>query len=184
MTSTFGTGDNTDKAKALLAEAGVKTPVTVRFLYDNTNPRRVQEYQLITEAAEKAGFKMDDKGNKDWGALLQKTSGYDACLFGWQSTSTGVTEMDANYRTKGTNNFYGYSSKTVDGLLDQMQTELDVAKQKDINLQIEQELVKDAFSITIFQFPQPTAVSNQLTGVSSIPLAPTYFWNFWEWKLA
>ena len=60
----------------------------------------------------------------------------------------------------------------------------DVAKQKDINLLIEQELVKDAFSITIFQFPQPTAVSNQLTGVSSIPLAPTYFWNFWEWKLA
>ena len=72
MSSTFGTGDDIAKAKALLAEAGVKTPVTVRFLYDSTNPRRVQEFQLITEAAEKAGFKMDDKGNKDWGALLHE----------------------------------------------------------------------------------------------------------------
>ena len=184
MDSTFGTGENSDKAKSLLADAGVKTPVTVRFLYDNTNPRRVQEFQLIKESAEKAGFKMDDKGNKDWGALLQKTNGYDASLFGWQSTSTGVTELDANYRTKGTNNFYGYSSKTVDGLLDQLQGALDPAAQKDIVLKIEQELVKDAFSITIFQFPQPTAVSNQLQGVSSIPLSPTFFWNFWEWKLA
>lgn len=184
MQSTFGAGDNTDKAKELLAQAGVKTPVTIRFLYANNNPRRVQEFQLIKESAEKAGFKMEDKGNANWSALLKDTSGYDASLFGWQSTSTGVTEMDANYRTGGTNNHSGFSSKTMDALLDQIQTELDPVKQKELLLQIEQELVKDAFSITIFQFPQPTAVSNQLQGVSSIPLAPTYFWNFWEWKLA
>ena len=42
----------------------------------------------------------------------------------------------------------------------------------------------DAFGITIFQFPQPTAVSNRLANVSSIPLSPTYFWNFWEWTLS
>ena len=183
MQSTFGTGDNTDKAKDLLSQAGVKAP-SVRFLYDNTNSRRVQEFQLIKESAEKAGFKMVDAGNKDWGSLLQKTSIYDACLFGWQSTNTGVTNSDANYRTKATNNFYGYSSKTVDGLLDTLLVELDLAKQDEAVLKLEQELVKDAFSITIFQFPQPTAVGKQLTGVSSIPLAPTYFWNFWEWKLA
>ena len=184
MEQTFGTGENIDKAKALLAQAGVKTPVNVRFLYDNQNPRRVQQFQLIKESAEKAGFKLEDKGNKDWGGLLQDTSGYDANLFGWQSVSTGVTELDANYRTGGTNNFYGFSSKTMDSLLDELQTSLDPAKQKELVIKIEQELVKDAFSVTIFQFPQPTAVSNKLQGVSSIPLAPTYFWNFWEWKLA
>lgn len=42
----------------------------------------------------------------------------------------------------------------------------------------------DAFSISIFQFPEPTAVSNRLQNVSSIQLAPTMFWNFWEWKLS
>jgi len=183
MQSTFGAGDNTDKAKELLAQAGVKSP-TVRFMYDNTNTRRVQEFQLIKEAADKAGFKVVDAGNKDWGSLLQKTSVYDASLFGWQSTNTGITGADANYRTKATNNFYGYSSKTVDDLLNQLLVELDTTKQNEIMLKLEQELVKDAFSITIFQFPQPTAVSNKLTGVSSISLAPTYFWNFWEWKLA
>ena len=28
------------------------------------------------------------------------------------------------------------------------------------------------------------AVSNRLQNVSSIQLAPTLFWNFWEWKLS
>lgn len=182
MEATFDGGPNIDKAKALLAEVGV-TP-TVRFLYANNNPRRVQEFQLIKENAEKAGFKMDDKGNKDWGSLLTKISGYDAALFGWQSTSTAVGESDANYRTKGLNNFYGYTNKKVDALFDDLQSELDPAKQKTILEQVEKLLVDDAFGITIFQFPQVTGVSNKLQGVDSISLSPTMFWNFWEWKLS
>lgn len=183
MESTFGGGDNTDKAKALLQQAGVTAP-TVRFMYDNTNTRRVQEFQLIKESAEKAGFKVIDGGNKNWGALLQNTAKYDSVLFGWQSVSTGFTESDPAYRTKGINNFYGYSSKTVDGLLDQLLSTLDKTKQQEIAGQVEAQLVKDAFGITIFQFPEPTGVSNKLQNVSSISLSPTMFWNFWQWKLA
>ena len=50
--------------------------------------------------------------------------------------------------------------------------------------QLSAQLTKDAFSITIFQFPEPTAVSKRMQNVSSIQLAPTFFWNFWEWKLS
>ncbi len=182
MQSTFGGGPDVDKAKALLNEVGAKP--TVRFLYASNNTRRQQEFQLIKESAEKAGFTVQDKGNITWGPMLSDTSKYDAALFGWQSTSTGVTEMDANFRTGGQNNFYGYSSKKVDGLLDQLQSEFDVTKQQAIVLDIEKQLVADQFGITIFQFPEPTAVSNRLQNLSSIPLSPTFFWNFWEWKLS
>ena len=182
MQSTFGGGPDVDKAKALLNEVGAKP--TVRFLYASNNTRRQQEFQLIKESAEKAGFTVQDKGNIIWSSMLSDTSKYDAALFGWQSTSTGVTEMDANFRTGGQNNFYGYSSKKVDGLLDQLQSEFDVTKQQAIVLDIEKQLVADQFGITIFQFPEPTAVSNRLQNLSSIPLSPTFFWNFWEWKLS
>ena len=182
MKAKYAEGPDVEKAKALLSEVGVKP--TVRFLYASNNTRRQQEFQLIKESAEKAGFTVEDKGNENWGPMLQDTSKYDAALFGWQSTSTGVTSLDANYRTKGINNYYGYSSKVVDGLLDQLQSEFDVAKQNALVDKIGTELVKDAFSITIFQFPEPTAVSNRLQNLSSIQLAPTFFWNFWEWKLA
>ena len=183
MDATFGLNPDIEKAKALLAEAGEKTP-TVRFLDASNNPRRVQEFQLIKESAEKAGFKMVDTGNENWGGMLGDTSKYDAALFGWQSTSVAVGESEATYRTGGGNNFYGYSNKKVDELFAQLQSELDPAKQKTILEDVEKILVEDAFGTTIFQFPQPTAVSKRLTGFSDIPLSPNFFWNFWEWKLA
>ena len=183
MEATYGAGPDIDAAKKLLSEAGESAP-KVRFLYASNNTRRQQEFQLIKESAEKAGFVIEDVGNENWGAMLGDTSKYDASLFGWQSTNTGVTNSDANFRTKATNNFYGYSSKTVDGILDQLAVELDTTKQTQLVGELEKALVDDAFSLSIFQFPEPTAVSNRLQNVSSIQLAPTMFWNFWEWKLS
>lgn len=181
MESTYGGGD-TAKAKKLLQEAGVTNP-TVRFLYDNTNTRRQQEFTYIRDAAKAAGFTVVDKGSKDWSTMLPNNKQYDASLFGWQSTSTGVAESDATFRTKGQNNYGGYSSAKVDGLLNELQVATDPAKQKTILQDVEKQLVADAFSLPIFQFPEITASSNKLENVSSIALSPTYFWNFWEWKL-
>lgn len=181
MESTYGGGD-TAKAKKLLQEAGVTNP-TVRFLYDNTNTRRQQEFTYIRDAANAAGFTVVDKGSKDWSTMLPNNKQYDASLFGWQSTSTGVAESDATFRTKGQNNYGGYSSAKVDGLLNELQVATDPAKQKTILQDVEKQLVADAFSLPIFQFPEITASSNKLENVSSIALSPTYFWNFWEWKL-
>src|SRR5690606_22051956 len=116
-----------DKAKALLAEVGVDS-VDVRFLYGASNVRRQNEYVLISESAAKAGFNVIDGGDDNWGTMLDTaTDQYDAALFGWQSTSTAVTESDANFRTKGPNNFYGYSNEAVDALFDELQTETDPA---------------------------------------------------------
>ncbi|MDR1237409.1 MAG: ABC transporter substrate-binding protein, partial [Propionibacteriaceae bacterium] len=49
-------------AKALLAEVGAKSP-QVRILYGKSNVRRQQEFALIKESAELAGFKIVDNGN-------------------------------------------------------------------------------------------------------------------------
>ncbi len=184
----YGEGSNTDKAKALLAEAGVTSP-TVRILYAQKNQRRVQEFQLIKESAEAAGFKIVDNGAPNWGEKLGDKT-YDASFFGWQSTSTAVTEGDANYRSAadgkpaGQNNYGGYASAKVNALYDELQSTVDPAKQKTLIQDIEKELVADAFGIPLFQFPAVTAHSNKIQGVKGIAISPTIFWNFWEWKVA
>ncbi len=172
-------------AKQLLAEAGVATPITVRLLFDPNNPRRVNEHQLINVSAKEAGFDVVPYTvQTDWGTdLSNATSFYDAALFGWQSTSTAVTESDANYRTGATNNFYGYSNKTVDAAFDRLQVETDAAKQGDILAEVETELVKDAFGVTIFQFPGVTSWNPAKIGnVSKLTIAPTIFYGFWAWS--
>ena len=171
-------------AAALLAEAGVTTPVTVRLLFAPDNPRRQNEYALIASSAKEAGFDVVAYDvQTDWGTdLSNATAFYDAALFGWQSTSTAVTESDANYRTGGGNNFYGYSNPEVDALFDELQVETDPAMQGEILGQVEKHLVDDAFGITLFQFPGVTAYNPENIGnVQKIAISPTIFYGFWEW---
>jgi len=184
MATTYADVD-VEAATALIQQAGVQTPINVRMLFGKSNVRRQNEFTLIKDVADSSGlFNMIDASSDQWGSLLSDTSVYDVALFGWQSTSTAVTESDANYRTGGGNNFYGYSNPEVDALFDQLQVSTDPAEQEQILAQVEKLLVDDAFGLTIFQFPGIAAWSSNLQGVQPISIAPTILWNYWEWEIA
>ncbi len=170
-----------EKAKSLLAEAGAKKP-TVRMMFAQKNQRRIGEFQLIKASAEKAGFKVVDASSADWGRKLGDKT-YDAVFFGWQSTSTAITEPDANYRTDGPNNFGGYLNPEIDKLYDELRGTTDTERQKQINIEVEKMLVNDAFGVTLFEFPGVVASSAKIKNVSAISLSPTIFWNFWDWEV-
>ena len=179
----YGTPDIA-AAQAKLAEAGVATPITVRLLFDPNNTRRNNEYELIAASAREAGFEVVPyEVQQSWGYDLDTAQAfYDAALLGWQSPPTAVTESDANYRTGGGNNFYGYSNTEVDALFDELQVETDPDRQGEILAQIEKFLIDDAFGITIFQFPGVTAWNPENIGnISKISISPTIFHGFWEW---
>ena len=172
-------------AAALLADAGVETPIQVRFHYAANNPRRASEYELIRDSAAQAGFEVIDGANPDWGTLLPNTDIYDAALFGWQTTAVAVADTEANFVTAGSNNYYGYSSEVVDGLYEQLKAETDPVVQLDLLVQIEAQLVSDAFGVTIYQFPEILAANTTyVSGADSIPISPTMFYAFWEWTAA
>ena len=59
-------------ATALLAEAGVTTPLDVRMLFADPNPRRAPEYELIRDSAAQAGFNVIDGRRADWGSQLRE----------------------------------------------------------------------------------------------------------------
>ena len=178
-----------EAAKALLAEAGVTTPVKVRFAYNTENARRVNELALITDTASQAGFEIVDTGRPaaTWGTLLATgQQEYDASLFGWQSTSTAVTESDANYRfapERGINNYGFYSNPAVDAALDQLQVATEPDEQFALQLEVEKNLWADAFGTTIFQFPAIQGWNENLKGVDAITISPTIFYGFWNWEL-
>ncbi|SDR70429.1 peptide/nickel transport system substrate-binding protein [Brevibacterium sandarakinum] len=169
-----------DGAKKLLEEAGADAP-TVRIMYDNTNSRRQQEVQLIKESAEKAGFKIKDVGDVNWGSRLGDGT-YDASLFGWQSESTGITDSDSNYRTGSQNNFGGYSDEKTDKILDKILVAPE-DKQAELSTKLEKQLVDDAFGIPIFQHPSLVIHRDTLKNASTTTVSPTIFWNYWEWEV-
>jgi peptide/nickel transport system substrate-binding protein len=179
MQANYGEVD-IEGAKALLEQAGVTNP-EVCILYATNNPRRVNEFALIQESANQAGFNVTDCGSDAWGGLLGTPGAYDATFFGWQSTSLGVTNSSATFRTGGINNLNNYSNPEVDRLLDELDVELDGDRQIEILLEIDKLLMDDAYGVTIFQFPGITAFSDRVTGVDPGPLSPTIFWNIWDW---
>src|SRR5699024_7710417 len=169
-----------DGAKKLLKEAGVDSP-TVRVMYDNTNSRRQQEFQLIKESAEKAGFEIKDVGDVNWGTRLGDGT-YDVALFGWQSEGTGITESDANYRTGAQNNYGGYSSKKTDKILDEILVAPEEDQEK-LSTELEKQLTDDAFGAPLFQCPSLLIYNEKLKNASTITVSPTLMWNYWEWEV-
>lgn len=170
-------------AQALLAEAGVTDP-EVCILYASNNPRRVNEFALIQESAGLAGFNVTDCGSEQWGGLLGTAGAYDASLFGWQSTGLGVTDSGPTFETGGINNLNFYSNPEVDALFAELYGEFDPAEQISIQQEIDAQLWSDFYGVTIFQFPSVTGVSESLSGVDPSIIAPTIFWNVWDWELS
>jgi peptide/nickel transport system substrate-binding protein len=169
---------------SLLKQAGVKTPVNVRLMYDKTNPRRAAEFQIEKPALAKAGFNLIDNGNANWSSKLGDGT-YDAVFFGWQATTTAVAGDSGIYQTGGGSNLVGYSNKTVDSLYSQLASTLDTDTQLKIATSIDKELFKDAIGIPIFQFPAAVMWDKtKLTNVKPIVLSPTMFYGFYDWKPA
>jgi peptide/nickel transport system substrate-binding protein len=179
MQANFGEVDIAG-AQALIAEAGVTDPA-VCILYASNNPRRVNEFALIQASATEAGFVVEDCGSPEWGGLLGTPGAYDATFFGWQSTSLGVTNSSATFRSDGINNFSKYNNAEVDELLSQLDVTLDPEEQIDIQLQIDKLLMDDFYGLTIFQFPGVTAYSDRVENVNPGLLSPTIFWDVWDW---
>ncbi|MDO5053276.1 MAG: ABC transporter family substrate-binding protein [Pseudoclavibacter sp.] len=175
---------NVEKAKQLLAQAGVDKP-KVRFLTAKTNPRRQQEKELIFQQAKAAGFEMIDASAEDWSTVLSsQPDKYDAALFAWVSTSLAVGESAANYIKGGTNNYYGWDNPQVDKLFTELDTETDPARQQEILIEAEKLVYQEAWSLPIFQHPSVVAWSDQVEGMKPGFLSPHYFWSIADWKPA
>jgi peptide/nickel transport system substrate-binding protein len=172
-----------DGAKKLLADAGVSTPIDVKWLYGKSNTRRQNEYQLVAASAALAGFNVIDDGDDNWTSILGDGS-YDASDYGSQSTSTAITAGDAQFTTGAGDNLIGYSNAKVDADYKKLAGTFKAADQQALLLDVEKNLWADGFGVTVFQFPGITAYTNDVTGVSPAPLAPQFFWNFWEWAPA
>jgi peptide/nickel transport system substrate-binding protein len=193
LTETNGSAEYADVdiegAKALLAEAGVTTPVEVGFWYPEGNVRRGQEFELISASAALAGFQLVDESEPDWvftDPSASPVTPHDAVIFAWSQTSLAVGGSDQIYAcyddpmAKG-GNYMGYCNEEVTDALKTLNVTSDYDAQTELLESAEAGIWADAVSIPIFQFPGLLVNSDKVTEVKAMPLSPDYFWNFWEW---
>jgi peptide/nickel transport system substrate-binding protein len=118
------------KAKALLKEAGVATPLAIDFMV----PQGVENKaisEMVQSMAAEAGFDMKIRVTEFASSLKAAEGGdYQAYLLGW----SGRTDPDGNLYTfhtcKAPNNYGGYCNAEIDKVLNEARTFSDPAKRK------------------------------------------------------
>jgi peptide/nickel transport system substrate-binding protein len=152
-------------AKALLAQAGVTTPLRISMVLSNT-PDAARLGQAIQAQVKDGGFDLQLVPT-EFAASLDQTDRGDYQLFqiGW----SGRVDPDGNISnfvtTLGSQNNNGYTSPTVDQLLAKSRSTTDQAARKDLFGQVITQLHKDLPIIYLYRLKNFTGVARTVVGV-------------------
>jgi peptide/nickel transport system substrate-binding protein len=131
-----------NKAKQLVAQSGVKTPIPVSIML-NTDALTLRVGQVIQSMAKDAGFAVKLQPTEFTTALDKADAGdFDVFQVGW----SGRIDPDGNIQqfvgTTGSQNDAGWSNKQLDGVLDKGRTTLDQGQRTQTYQQASQMLLQ------------------------------------------
>jgi peptide/nickel transport system substrate-binding protein len=152
-------------AKALLAQAGVKTPFRISMIVGNT-PAAARLGQAIQAQVKDGGFDLQLVPTEFASSLDQTDRGdYQLFQIGW----SGRVDPDGNISNfvtaLGSQNNNGYASSTVDSLLTKSRSTTDQATRTDLFGQVITELHKDLPIIYLYRLKNFTGVAKTVVGV-------------------
>ncbi len=162
-------GRDLAKAKSLLKEAGVKTPVEVSLVVPN-NPELRQVGEIIQAMTAEAGFDVKLTASEFASALDATTRGdFEAFLIAW----SGRVDPDGNLysfvHTGAPLNEGKYSNPKVDELLDKAREVSDVPQRKEIYGEVYGQILQDLPRIYLWQQAVLNGVSNKVKGYTAYP---------------
>jgi peptide/nickel transport system substrate-binding protein len=156
--------------------------VKIKLLFGQpSNARRVSQAALAKAEWAKAGFDVDVTPTSGWSSYLEDPK-YDAAFFAWVKSAAFQSGNVGTYATGNSNNLTGYSNPVIDKIYKELgEKPYTAAEIKARYLTVDQELMKDAISLPVFQHPSANGVNAKLQGVAPSPFSPTLIWNLWDW---
>ncbi len=157
------------KAKQLLQEAGVKTPLTIDFMVGNTTEAKASA-EVIQAMAAEAGFDMKIRLVEFATGLKEGEEGrYQAFLLNW----SGRTDPDGNVyifmRSNAPQNYGGYSNPAVDKALDEARLKSDPKERKAVYEKAAEILLNEGPYLYLYHRKVLIAHSNKVEGFKPIP---------------
>lgn len=157
------------KAKQLMAQAGVKTPIAVDFMVPN-NPETRQAAEVIQAMAAEAGFDLKIRVTEFATSLKEAEDGrYQAYMLNW----SGRPDPDGNVyvfnKTGAPQNYGGYSNPQVDAALEEARTKSDPKERKAIYEKAAEILLHEGPIIYIYHRRWILAYTAKLEGFKLLP---------------
>jgi peptide/nickel transport system substrate-binding protein len=162
-------GRDVAKAKKLLADAGVTTPVAVDFMVPN-NPESRQVAEVIQAMAKDAGFDMKIRVTEFATSLKEAEQGrFQAFFIGW----SGRVDPDGNsyifHKCKAPQNNGNYCDKDVDQWLDDARKTSKLEERKAIYGKIADKYLKEGSIIYLYHRLVIIAHTAKLEGYAQLP---------------
>ena len=161
---------NVERAKALLREAGVRTPLQVEMTVPN-NPDLRQVAEVIQAMVAEAGFELKINAMEFASSLQAANRGeFETYLLGW----SGRTDPDGNIwtfiHTGAPQNDGRYSNPQVDALLNQQRQVNGVAERRALLEQMWRiAVVQDVSRIYLWHRKNTPAMTARLQGFVAVP---------------
>jgi len=157
------------KAKALIKEAGVQTPIVVDFMVPQGAENKAVS-EVVQAMAAEAGFDLKIRVTEFATSLKQSEQGeYQMFFIGW----SGRTDPDGNIyifeKTKAPQNVTHFSSPDVDKALDDARLTSDVAKRKAIYEKAAKILLAENPIIYLYHRKVLIAQTTKLEGFVPVP---------------
>ena len=157
------------KAKKLMADAGVKMPVTVDLMVPN-NPETRQIAEVMQAMTAEAGFDVKIRVTEFATSLKEAEAGkFQAYLLSW----SGRTDPDGNIfsfaQTGAPNNYSAYSNTAVDAALTDARTKNDLKDRRAAYLAAAKQMATDIPLIYLYHRKVIIAHRDRLDGFTQMP---------------
>lgn len=171
-----------DKAKKILEDAGVDTPVDLKLGYpqEHYGPNAVDEATEIVEQLNDSGLFKATSETGEWEQYQTdyKADAYDLFMLGWYPDFLDADNYLSPFVVDGGFFANGYSNEDVNALVDKELSETDEAARDDEIGQIQDIVAEDVPLIPSWNGSNVAAVGPGMGGVEDT-LDPTYIFRFW-----
>lgn len=173
-------GHDPEKAKALLAEAGVDRP-SFEFLTNGEDPwpklAQIMQQQLADVGIE---MKIRTVGSSAFDAIIAKgdTDAFQSHWYMVQPTALDI--INTNYISGGSSNFNNYSNAEVDKLAAQAGAALDEEARNEIIATIEDRITQDAPGLFLASLNFILGRSPELENFHYNPIYGAYYDRLWK----
>lgn len=168
----YSTGANPEKAKQLLSEAGVSTPVEITITTDNKYEDHTKSAKVAQANLNQAGFNASID-LYDWGTFLQREheEKYDVYVNSWTGFIDPDTYLYPMFRSDGGFNWLNYSNEELDGILAEGRTETDEDQRMEIYEEAQKLVVDEAPYVWMFHSKVLEAWDDNIKGHKVHPLS-------------
>ncbi|MEY4499683.1 MAG: hypothetical protein RL319_671 [Actinomycetota bacterium] len=173
------TVQNAELAQELLKQSKIRTPVEVRVLYDQNNPRAKAEFNLLNQYAGSVGFNLIDVSSRN-PREIYTTGEFDVYI----SIVALAGEVGGDPYWFTGSSVTKFVDPALDALLGDLSGKAEAIDQVATLKKIDTQLYSAQFGLPLYQVPSMLAYGKKVKSVVASPVGASATYGYWNWVVS